>query len=81
MAMAASEIEQVITLIDRSKAEVTRNFKMNHDQYMHEIELLQDKVERLVQANNNHHWEVRAIGSVALVGFVAGIASLISLLL
>jgi len=45
------------------------------------IEELEAKVERLSQANNNRHFEVRVVGVIALIGFATGIASLVSMVL
>ena len=67
---------------------VIKNSTVTREQYdklqvdvVNRIEELEAKVERLSQANNNRHFEVRVVGVIALIGFATGIASLVSMVL
>ena len=81
MAMATSEIEQVTTLIERSTQEINARWSRANTRMYTKIEELEQTVESLTQANNNRHLEIRLVGIIAIVGFVTGLAGVLTLAL
>lgn len=45
------------------------------------VEELEQTIERLAQANNNRHFEIRVVGIIAVVGFAVGLAGVLTLAL
>lgn len=45
------------------------------------VEELEQTIERLAQANNNRHIEIRVVGIIAVVGFAVGLAGVLTLAL
>jgi hypothetical protein len=45
------------------------------------VEELEQTIERLAQANNNRHIEIRVVGTVAVIGFAVGLAGVLTLAL
>jgi hypothetical protein len=67
---------------------IIKSSKVTREQYdklqvdvVNRIEELEQTVERLAQANNNRHLEIRLVGTVAVVGFAVGLAGVLTLAL
>ena len=65
-----------------------KNSTVTREQYdklqvdvVNRIEELEQTVESLTQANNNRHLEIRLVGIIAIVGFVTGLAGVLTLAL
>lgn len=64
------ELEQTVERLVTATAETMTNEKSVNKAH-----------QRLVQANNNRHFEIRVVGIIAVVGFAVGLAGVLTLAL